>query len=263
MKAPALSRPLDPAVTSNRFVVVATAVIGAVVGMATLIRGESLSEAASWGFVAAGSGFIGWAVARELQPDHVWVATVATFVAPLGLFWGRSDLLASATVLLVARTVAGTTGRSLRAADLILLAAVGGPLVVRDSGPGALAMGAVGLAVSVVWHEHRRSNHLAAAALYATGAIAALPLTDTLGLPAGDEWLVLWIGLGAGLVGLIGPVHPTSIEDRSGGEVLAGRRVWAARLVALGTAVAVSLSFDPSAVAPVWAALAAVALRPR
>ena len=41
----------------------------------------------------------------------------------------------TATVLLVARSVAGTTGRALRPADVLLMAAVGLPIVVRDAGP--------------------------------------------------------------------------------------------------------------------------------
>lgn len=241
----------------------ATPLVGSVAGLVALVRGETFLEAVGWGFSAGGVSFLAWTIGRELHPDRVWVATVATFIAPAGLIWGRGDLLVTATVLLVARTVAGTTGRALRSSDVVLLAAVGLPVVVRDAGPAALALGAVGLAFAAAWQDRRRGVVIGVAVLYFGAAIAALFLADPPGLPDGDLWVLFWIGVVAGVVSLVGPGSMTTVEDRRDGEVLRSTRVRMARLVAFATAVAVSLTAGPALVGPVWAALVATSLRPR
>jgi hypothetical protein len=254
---------MDWSYPSNRFVVLATPVAGAIAGLVSLIRGDSLLDAVGWGFSSGGVAFLAWTIARELHPDRAWVAAVAFVIAPAGLAWGHPDLLASATVLLVARAVAGTTGLALRPADVVLLGAVGIPLVLRGSGPAALAIGAFGLALTRLWQDRRPGVLFGAVGLYAAGAVAALVLVDTPPGPDGTEWILVWVGLVAGLVGLLGPGPVTAHEDRRDGDGLRRIRVFAARVVALATAVAVAVTYEPAAMTPVWAALVATALRPR
>jgi hypothetical protein len=254
---------MDWAYPSNRFVLLATPFVGAIAGVVALIRGETLLDAVGWGFSAGGVSFLAWTIGRELHPDRAWIAALATLIAPVGLFWGRGDLLTTATILLVARAVAGTTGRALRPSDVLLMAAVGLPIIVRDAGPAALAVGAVGLAVAAIWHDRRRGVAIAAAGLYAAAAVAALYVADPPGLPGGDVWALFWVGVVAGVVTLVGPGSMTTVEDRRDGDVLRSTRVRAARFVALLTAACVSLTAGPALVGPVWAALVATALRPR
>lgn len=259
---PALSRPFDVRLASNRFVLLATPAIGALTGGVALIRSESPLESGWWGLSTAGAAFLAWAITRELHPDRAELAVAAALVAPAGLLWGRSDLLAAATVLIVARAVGGTTGRSMRGADVALVAAVGLPVVTRASGAGALGVGAAGLALSAVWHRRRRGHHLVGAAMYLAGATTSLLRADDFGLPTSSDWVLVWLGVAAGLLALLGPRTVVSQTDREGGGVISATRIRLARLVAAAAATAVALSFDPAAMAPVWAALLVVALRP-
>ena len=256
---PALTRPMDLRFPSNRFVLIATPVAGVVAGIVGLVRGESLATAAAWGVGAGGSAFLAWAIARELQPDRAWVATVATVLAPLGLVWHEPDLLASAVVLLVARAVAGTTGRWMRAADLALFAVVAAPVAFRPSGLGMLGVGAIGLALTAVW-DRRWVVPLVTAALYTAGAVTSALRHDH-SLLDGEPLLLLWIGGAAGVVSLLGPSRVEAGTDRRDGTIRP-HRVRIARLGALVAATAVSITYEPAAMAPVWAALIATALRP-
>ncbi len=88
-------------------------------------------------------------------------------------------------------------------------------------------------------------------------------VVDTLPGPDGTEWILVSVGLAAGLVGLLGPGPVIAREDRRDGDGLRRIRVFAARVVALAMAVAVAVTYEPAAMTPVWAALVATALRPR
>jgi hypothetical protein len=169
--------------------------------------------------------------------------------------------MANAVVLLVARVVAGTTGRSMRNADILLFVVVGGAVLLRPAGPGVLATATLGLAATIGWHRHRRGNHVAATAFYAAAAVAAGFLADDLGWLNGDGLAVLWMGVIGGVISLLGPGNVATPTDRAGG-VIAPHRVRAARFVTLAAAVAVSLTHQPAAMAPAWAALIAAATRP-
>jgi hypothetical protein len=259
---PALTRPMDLSYRSNVFIVIATPTIGAVVGVIALIRSEPLVESFWWGYFGAGAAFLAWAITREIHPDRAWLATVAALIAPLGLLWGRSDLLASAVVLLVARTVAGTTGRSLRLADLVLLGVVAAPVIVRDSGCAVLAVSATALAFTLGWHERRRIVHGAATALFAVAAVVSLVVRDGPLVVSTDASVLLWVGAVAGVISLVGPAAVSVGTDRADGTI-SRLRVRVARGVVLAAGIGVGITHDPAAMAPAWAALVATAVRPR
>jgi len=257
---PALGRPFDVALPSNRFVLIATPVIGSIAGLIALIRSEPLADAVGWGFAAGGAGFLAWTIARELHPDRVWVATLAAVIAPFGVALSHPDLLGSAVVLLVTRAVAGTTGRSMRGADVVLFAAVGIPVAFRASGPGLLFVGAVGLLASARWAERNSSMHLLVAAIYLVAAVASAVGAEVRSLDDADG-IILGIGMLAGLVSLLGPKHVASGCDRAG-SAIAPNRVRSARLIALTAAGLASIAVAPGSLAPVWAALIATAITP-
>jgi hypothetical protein len=263
VKAPALGRPLDWSIPSNRFIVGLTPLAGSVAGLVALLAGDSLWDAIGWGVSTGGASFLAWAVGRELHPDRVWIATLAAFLAPIGLVWGRPDLLTTASILLVARAVAGTSGRTLRWSDVMLFVAVGAPIVVRTAGPPALAVGSAGVVLSLLWSRRRWVISVTVAAAYAVGSSVGFLVTDLPGLPDGDVWILFWIGLAGGVVSLFGPGSVESVEDRRNGATLRRVRVWSGRLVAVVAATTVSLTSDPAALAPVWAAVVATAVRPR
>lgn len=252
---------MDPSYPSNVLILIATPVIGAIAGAVALIAGETLLDSARWGISAGGSGFLAWTIGRELHPDRAWIATVAAFGAPWGVLVARPDLISVAVVLLVTRSLADTTGRALRPADVILLSVVGGFAVFRDPAPGVLAVGALGLTLVALWSERGRTWAAVAAALYVVGASLSAFFADTVA-PSDAGWVVLVAGAVAGFAALAGPGVVTVGTDRTGGTIR-GERVRTARLVALLMAAAATPTADPAVMFPVFAALAATAIRPR
>lgn len=262
-RSPALGRPLDWAYPSNRFILLATPLVGCIAGLAALVAGDGLGDAVGWGFSAGGAAFLGWAMTREVHPDRPWSAAIAVVVAPLGLLLGPVDLLATATVMLLARAVAGTTGRSLRPADLVLLGAVGGPVVWRATGPAVLGIGAVALVVVAVADRHRPLLAWVAAAAFGAGAVTSVFIVSPpFGFVAADAWLVA-VGVAFGIAAIVGTGPMRSVEDRAGGAVLETRRVRTARMLSLLAVVLAAGVTEPAAMAPVWAALVATGVRPR
>ena len=252
-----ITRPFDLSYPSNRFILAAIPGVGVVAGLVTLVGGDGWAGAVRHGFSAGGIAFLTWTIARELHPDRPWVATVAVFVAPFGLLLGEPDLLASATVMLCARVVAGTTGRALHWFDVALISALAAPLAVRPTGSGVLTATAVAYAAVIPRQDRRRSRLVVVVA--------------TLALLAGYAWW--WVEFGfdpepwlagvaaLGLLSLLGPSSVAVGADRPGA-VIEPRRVRAARGYALIAAVAAASTADPAAMAPVWAALAVVGVRP-
>ncbi|GGM01550.1 hypothetical protein [Deinococcus aerophilus] len=102
---PALARPLDFSLSSNRF-----AVLGA--GSALLL-GRALRGDWRQALGVGGSAFNAWAVARELDPDSPETANAALLVAvAVTLLGGAGNPMGGAASLSGLRLVAGTTGRS-------------------------------------------------------------------------------------------------------------------------------------------------------
>jgi len=260
-RRPALGRPFDPSVPSNRYVLVATPAIGTIAGVIALLRSETLFDSARWGFWAAGAAFLAWALARELHPDRTWVATVASLVAPLGVLAGNPSLFAVAVILLVARAVAGTTGRSMRSPDAVLFSAVGIAAGFNLAAPGVLATGAVGMAFVAVKDRRGRTWAVTVALVYLAAAVVTGFMAEA---PASTdaESTMLVIGVAFGLVTLLGPDAVEVGADRKG-MTIEPKRVRTARAVALLSASAAVITTDPAATLPAFAALAATALRPR
>lgn len=256
---PAMTRPFDLRYLSNRLVLLGTPASGVVAGAVTLLRTGSIAEAASVGFWVGGSFFVAWAVARELDPDRPVTAVIAACVAPWAIVVARPDLLASAVVLLVARAVAGTTGRWMRWADVVLFTAVGGSSLVDDAAVGPLGVGVLAMLLVAARFSESRTQPAVIAVLFAIGtglAVAGAPG----GVTMSTEGRVILVA--GGVVGLLGSLRPSRVDaatDRRGGSVSASR-VRAARFVATASAGVAALVADPAAMAPVWAAVVTVAV---
>lgn len=253
-----IGRGFDLSYPSNRFVLLATPLLGVVAGVATLVVGEGWGEAVRNGVSAGGSAFLAWTIARELHPDHASLAVPATLAAPLGVLLADPDLLAAATVMLVARVTAGTTGRALTPIDLLVLFAVAGPVAVRSSGVAVLAGGAVALLVGTVVVDRGRFVLGVAAAALATGAVVSA-LTVEAASGSSPWWALLAL---PAAVSLAGPGRVEVGTDRSGGTI-SPWRVRLARGYAVAAAGGAALTTPAAALAPVWVALFAVAGRPR
>ncbi|HEX5631528.1 MAG TPA: hypothetical protein VFY15_07700, partial [Acidimicrobiia bacterium] len=157
-----ITRGFDLGNAGNRFVLAWTPMAGALAGLVTLVAGDGWSAAVGNGFSAGGAAFLAWAVTRELDPDHPTTAIAAAVIAPLGVLRAGPDLLAAGVILIVARIVAGTTGRGLRWPDLAILGAVAIPVAWRSTGMGVLITATSALAATIPRQSRRRLELTAA-----------------------------------------------------------------------------------------------------
>ncbi|GAA5531865.1 hypothetical protein [Deinococcus aluminii] len=248
LRASALARPIDFSYPSNRF-----AVAGAAVSvLAARLSGRTWKAALDVG----AAGFLAWATARELDPDHPDTANGALPVAALAaLVGGVPQPLAGLGVLSGLRTLAGTVGNAPTPLDVAALA-----------GQAALS--------------GRLGERVAALVPGAALALSTLP-EDTLQAPVWAPWLTsaagLWPSGQAGrgrsvltdllalaALGLTGALTPPeavrSRRDRAPLPVSA-ERVRLARLLAVGTLGAGLLARQTRSLAPLAAATLSVGLR--
>ncbi len=254
-----ITRGFDFGDAGNRFVLAWTPIAGAIAGLVTLVIGDGWGTAIRNGSSAGGAAFLAWAVTRELDPDHPGTAIAAAVVAPLGVLRAGPDLLAAGVILIVARIVAGTTGRGLRWPDLIIVGAVVVPVAWRPTGAGVLVTAVVALTATIPVQSRRRLE-LAVVTLVVAGA-AVVALSRFEAHFTVDPWMLAPAALG--LMALAGPKRVEVGTDREGG-VISPRRVGAARLFAWVSAAAAGVGGAATAtLGPVWFALAVVGLRPR
>lgn len=72
------------------------------------------------------SAFLGWALARELDPDDPSSATLAAVAAPILTWWaGPTTVAAMAALLILTRLVARTTGKAPTGFDQVVLVILG------------------------------------------------------------------------------------------------------------------------------------------
>lgn len=248
-----ITRGFDLSNLSNRFILAATPGVGIVAGLVTLFIGDGWGSAVRNGFGAGGLAFLSWTIARELHPDGVALATVASLAAPFALLAGQPDLLAAAMVMLAARVVAGTTGRAIHWIDLAVVLAVAAPVAWRSTGPWVLTASALALAGVIPLQDRRRPQlAVGAGALVGLAGFAWWRVDFALEVEA---WMLVIAALAA--ISLLGPRRVTVGTDRPGGTVSPGR-VRAARGYAFIAAAAAVTTADPAAMAPVWVALAAI-----
>ncbi|TDE87540.1 hypothetical protein [Deinococcus sp. S9] len=249
LRTSALARTLDFSFPSNRFAVVGTA--GSVV--AARLSGRAWSTALEVG----AAGFLAWATARELDPDHPDTANAALPLAALtALLGGTPQPLAGLGVLSGLRTLAGTVGNAPTPLDVAALAAQATVSARRGARVAALVPGTA-LALSTLPSDALRAFGGApwltvAAGLFPSGGRAgrehSVP-SDVLTLAA----LGLTLALSA-------PEALRSRRDRSPLAVSA-ERVRLARLLAVGTLGAGLLARQTRALAPLAAAALTVGLR--
>ena len=250
-----IGRPIDLRYPSNRFVVAATVVAGAI----GFLFGDG--NAFSDGVTAGGAVFLAWAIGRELDPDSTWSAGVAAPIALALWFIHPPGLAITGAVLLVLRIVARTTGRSPALVDMVV---VGGFAAFTAWRPGGvIAASAIGVALVLDCVLARRNDPVQygaglatvlAAGVVATGWAQPLDFTDP---TAG--WIVLVaVAVAAGATMPLGSVR--SVGDLTG-EPLSASRVRLARLVAAVVVIgyaALGGSAGLETVAPAVAAMVAL-----
>lgn len=120
-KYTSIGRPLDPTYPTNLAIMLLTPLGGALAGLLALLNGSDLGQAAQAGFFAAAALFLGWVLAREIDPDRELSAFVAagfafgaTLFAPM-----PPQLIALAALLILTRIVNRIVGLPARITDSI------------------------------------------------------------------------------------------------------------------------------------------------
>ncbi|HET8739091.1 MAG TPA: hypothetical protein VFO17_05095 [Acidimicrobiia bacterium] len=176
-----------------------------------------LNGAAGEVFLAPVFVFVIWALLREIDPDHPWVALATGAVAGVWVLADRPVLsaLAAGGLVVAARIITSTTGRRPLPIDLIAVTVLG--IGIAFTVEGWLAGFAIAVAVYIDdrMRAEKRLGALAAAVITAVGA--TLVATATRAFPDGPPDIVEYLALLSGVIAVIllvrDPAPPISQVD--------------------------------------------------
>lgn len=254
-----LGRPLEPRYPTNRatMILMGIALLGG--AAQTLLLGGGVRDALAAGPLAMLTVFFSWALGRELTPDDNAAAFIG--VALSAIAWvvlGRPDVLLLATAVGFTRLTARTVGEPCMTHDTILVVVLGTVLTLW-LGKTAIGIGAaLALALDAVLPAPRRF-HLPLA-LVPLAAVAVDIARHGLERHPLGSWRWAFGALTAVTMALIVTYpKPRSTCDMRN-QPLAQRRLQAGVFVTGVVALWSTLIEPPAASAPLWAALAGVAL---
>lgn len=114
-----IGRPLDPQYSTNIAVMALSAAVGIGVAVISLLQGQEILPSAVEAFRASVTFFLGWAIAREYDPDHPYSAFLAAAAILAAYLLGYSgNLLFLALLMLLMRYIDRTTGIPATTIDL-------------------------------------------------------------------------------------------------------------------------------------------------
>lgn len=256
----AIARPLEPNYPSNRIVLILAPIVAlAVAGLDFFWRGAAPVEAGLSFLLAALTGFLSWALTREIAVDAEGAAFLALIAAPFTLLVGEPALLSLGALILLTRIVNRTVGPPALLSDcaLALILTLAAMLV---DGVWALGLAAVlAFIIDALADRPQVSSWGFAAAAGVMTAGAIILAAPAAGPPLEMRWAILAAGvaIGAALVTVTQP-SPKSRADATD-EALSHWRCAGAMAVALIGALAFLLNGQAGLIAslPIWAAVAA------
>ncbi len=255
-----LARAIDPRLPSHRKALLISIASGAL----ALAVNLDTKGALGYAFNAGVGSFLGWAVARELDPDRPNSAALSGIFAGATIaFFGEALLLPVTLALVTSRVLHRSTGLPPTLFDVLALVGV------AYAGGTSTAGWAAGLALAfAVARDHRLPTpaprfqligaFLVAASATAGAVVTGLPTSWQ--LPTLGAIMILGVGLFAGLSLRI--YEPATRADHTNTLLEVGR-LQSARMGALGTgllAFAMAGGAGIVALSPVWAAVTGVAL---
>ncbi len=209
----------------------------------------------------AGSAFLAWILARELDPDRPGTAGIVAVLAPaLAWYAGRPSLLAVYALAVAARVVSRSTGLAPLRGDVLVHVLVG----VAAAWNGVTAAAGVALGAAFLLDARAlpdpapaKQARLGAAIAGAAAVLGAIRLIELdWDVPHGYQWLLVT----AAVVAAIIPVRGLrSTGDHTDTPLDPIRLEWARRLVAVALVVIVGAGGVAGAVA-ISPALVAAAL---
>jgi len=242
-----IARPVDPAFPTNRALLILLPLLAATNALLTAAGVITTSWYAA-AISAALTGFIAWALARELAPDD----NAAAFVA-LGLAWaasiysGTSSVLLPAVALLLVRIVNRSTGLPARPFDTLAILGLCIWAAIDREQSLILLLAAVAFSLDAALVDPLRRHFLAAGVCAAVFAgLLVNGTATTVSDLATRDWLLLLLASGAIALIMSGnrePVSPCDVSSRR----LDGARVNAGLALGLLIAVAMLIANGPSA----------------
>ncbi len=258
-----IGRPLEWRYPTNRAVLILVPVAAVIAAAVAAWRGDGAGAVGAQAFVGAFAAFGGWALARELAPDHnpaAFVSMVFAFVTSLVI--ASPSLLVLFTTLALVRVVNRTTGLAARFTDSIAVLSLTLVTAWLVRSPGLPVAAAVAFGLDAFLEKPIR-HQLVFAALALAGAVLVIRFGPAvtardLSLMASAAVGIVSVGFGIAIA-RTKAVH--AVGDTSG-VPLSIERVRAGMFVGLLVAVA---ALAPGlgglhASALVWATLAGVAV---
>jgi hypothetical protein len=223
-----LLRPLDPTDPWNRAVLGLSAAAGLVGAYLTLVHDREIFLAVE----AAGYAFLGWALARELDPDRqVTAIALAVLAGAWALLGYGTVLLPFAGLLGLARIVVETTGRRPLATDLAVMFVLAAVVSITPLG---WVVG-FGLAIAIYVDDRMSGQPTRAAAFAALGAaigstvVASLSGAFPRSIVVTRPLLIAALGLLALITVIREPLEPVSFVDSRSKKFLRKDRLQAGR----------------------------------
>jgi hypothetical protein len=256
--------PIDPSYRTNRAIAVLTTVVAIAGAILRLLKGTAPLESVLWGIGAGLAVFLTWALGRELDPDHDLSAFVgAGLVLIVLLLVGATSLLLILWLLLVLRLVNRTTGLPAKPLDSLGVLGLGAWLTWQGYWMMGLVTSVAFLLDGLLAPPLRRQLLVSSLALLATAILSIFH--GGMAMESGPTMLVVVSSIV--VAGLFLPVIATTREVEAvgdaTGEVLNPRRVQAAQVVALLTAILFAWWAGASGLItllPLWAAMIGVGL---
>lgn len=232
-----------------------------------LRAGDPLGAAVPGAVNAGATVFLGWAAARELDPDHQAPALWAAAAAAALLASGPAPAGAMVAILFALRVASRSTGVAPTGPDLVFLPLLAGAVAATPRG----WIGGLAVAAAIAWDtalpQPAPARHRLAALAAATASVAVAAVAGTLGVrfvrPHAAQWAVLAAAL-AGLL-LARSYEPAARQDR-GDSTVPAPRLAATRRLAGAAGLGAVLLFGGAAVpllAGLWASLGAIGLYDR
>jgi hypothetical protein len=259
-----LGRSLDPRYPPNLAIGALSLVVGAAGVAANLLSGGALREGVLWGIGAGFGVFLTWALARELDPAHDLSAFAGTGLAIAALLaFDLPALVPIFWLLVVLRVVNRTVGPPARPVDTLAVLGLGGWLTWQGNWIAGLVTALAFLLDGLLTNPLR--YHLVLSGFAFAGTLVLSVIRGDIAMDSGPTMPVMISSVVT--AGLFLVVVGTSREVRAvgdaTGEPLDARRVQAAQLLALLTALLYAWwegATGVEALWPLWAAMVGVAL---
>jgi hypothetical protein len=256
--------PIALSYRTNRAIAALTTVVAIAGAMLHLLKGTAPLESVLWGIGAGLAVFLTWALGRELDPDHDLSAFVgAGLVLIVLLLVGATSLLLILWLLLVLRLVNRTTGLPAKPLDSLGVLGLGAWLTWQGYWMMGLVTSVAFLLDGLLSPPLRRQLLVSSLALLATVILSIFH--GGMAMESGPTMLVVVFSIV--VAGLFLPVIAITREVEAvgdaTGEVLNPRRVQAAQVVALLTAILFAWWAGASGLItllPLWAAMIGVGL---